>query len=204
MRLIREECALRDNAAKLPEKKARIKPLSERKVPGSSSSCRRPRQRRKRRCRRTYKAKDALATLQQEVAADKQKLQKIADVRTRVASFKMQMARFYADIQPILREVGVPDDDRAVFHPAFPGDTESALARRESAIRRAIAQREGATENRQHSFLSHLADRRRVARSTAPGTAMPRPSKRRHAVPRPSRRNLWRSVRRGCLHSRSS
>jgi hypothetical protein len=53
-------------------------------------------------------------------------------------------------------------------------------------------------------FLSHLADRRRVARSTAPDTAMPRPSRRLHAVPRPSRRNRLRPVRRGCLHSRSS
>jgi hypothetical protein len=92
----------------------------------------------------------------------------------------------------------------------------NALCEREKIMLRSICARSTVTRwpravlwclgcgARQHSFLSHLADRRRVARSTAPGTAMPRPSRRRHAVPRPSRRNLWRPVRRGCPHSRPS
>ena len=170
MRLIREECALRDSAAKLPDKKARIKTLTEeraglvKQLPQAASAQEAKVQGVHARVAhqpslqtplnayqhvRTCRAKGARSrdSAQQEVAAEKQRLQKIADVRTRVASFKMQMARFYADIQPILREVGVPDDDRAAFHPAFPGDTEPALVRRESAIRNAIAQREGSIEN---------------------------------------------------------
>ena len=63
--------------------------------------------------------RQALAAAQQAVAAEKQKLQKIADIRTRITAFKAQMARFYAEIEPALNEAGVPEADRAAFRPGL-------------------------------------------------------------------------------------
>lgn len=147
IRLIREECALRDNAAKLPEKKARIKTLTEeraglvKQLPQAASP-----EEAKILADRQSKGQ-ALTGAQQAAAADKQKLQKIADVRTRVAAFNVQMTRFYAEIKAVLNEAGVPEADRAAFRPAFPTETEPSLARRETQIRQSLAQREGAAEN---------------------------------------------------------
>jgi len=156
MRLIREECALRNNASKLPEKKARIKALTEERA-GLAKQLPQATSAEEARVQTGLQIKrGALAALQQEVAAEKQKLQKIADVRTRVTSFKSQMGRFYADIQSALTEIGIPTDERAIFHPAFLADTEPSLARRETAIRRAIAQREGAAENPAEGTLRWL------------------------------------------------
>lgn len=146
IRLIREECALRDNAAKQPDKRIRIKTLTDeraglvKQLPQAASA-------EEAKVQADLQAKrQALATVQQAVAAEKQKLQKITDLRTRITTFKAQMARFYSEIEPALREAGVPEADRAAFRPAFPDDTDPPLARREAALKRSIAEREGAAE----------------------------------------------------------
>ncbi len=145
-RLIREECTLRDNAAKLPEKQNRIKTLTQerdglnKQLPAAATP-------QEAQLQADLQAKQtALAALQQQIAADKQKVQKIADIRARVSTFKIQIARFSTDIDALLNEAGVPQADRAAFNPAFPGDTEPALTARATALQTAIAQKEGSIQ----------------------------------------------------------
>lgn len=147
IRLIREECALRENAGKLPEKNARIKTLTEereglvKQLPKPASEAEEKLQ------QELQSARQALTTLQQAAAGDKQKLQKIKDIRTRITAFKSQIARFCSEIDGALTEVGVPEAERGDFHPRFPGDTEPALARREAELNAALAAQLGAAEN---------------------------------------------------------
>lgn len=146
-RLIREECDLRDNAAKLPEKKARIKTLTEerdgltKQLPKAAS----PEEARIQ--KDMQEKRGALISAQQAAAVDKQKLQKISDIRTRVSAFKSQITRFYSEIEGLLKEAGIPEAERTSFCPVFPPDTEPPLARREAEIKRLLAQRDGAAEN---------------------------------------------------------
>jgi energy-coupling factor transporter ATP-binding protein EcfA2 len=146
-RLIREECALRDSKAKLPEKKARVKTLLEedtglkKQMPTAAS----PEE--KRLLAELQSKRAQLATAQQLVASEKQKLQKISDVRARIVTFQSQIARFLAEITPLLNESGVPSADHAAFRPSFPTDLDVPLARRSAEIQAEIAKREGALEN---------------------------------------------------------
>ena len=147
VRLIREECSLRENAAKLQEKKARTKTLTEERA-GLVKQMPQPASEEEAKLQADFQTKrQALATAQQAAAADKQKLQKIRDVRTRIGAFKAQMARFLAEIDEMLEDAGVPADDRGAFHPVFPEDTEPPLVRREAALNAALTERAGATEN---------------------------------------------------------
>lgn len=147
IRLIREECALRDNAAKLPEKKKRIKTLTDernglvKQIPQPATEAE------KRVQEELQQRRNALATLQQEVATEKQKLQKIADIRTRLTAFRSQLSRFSAEIDAALGEVGIPETEWSAFHPAFPADTEAPLTRRETALKAGIARKEGTADN---------------------------------------------------------
>jgi energy-coupling factor transporter ATP-binding protein EcfA2 len=147
IRLIREECALRDNAAKLVDKIARIKTLAEeraglvKQLPIALSA-------QEAKIQADLQGKrQALAIVQQAVAIEKQRLQKVADVRMRVTAFRSQIARFYAEIEPMLIDVGLAEADRATFRPAFPTDPEPVLARREAVVKRFIAQQEGKSED---------------------------------------------------------
>jgi DNA repair exonuclease SbcCD ATPase subunit len=146
IRLIREECFLRDGARKLAEKKERIKALTKerdglaKQVPQAASP-------EEARIQQALQARrNELTALQQEVAADKQKLQKIKDIRSRISGFKAQMSRFAAEIEMPLKETGIPEAEHAPFRPAFPGDTETPLTCRNSTIERVVRTREG-TEN---------------------------------------------------------
>ncbi|MGK2957238.1 MAG: TrlF family AAA-like ATPase [Acidimicrobiales bacterium] len=147
IRLIREECALRDNAAKLPAKENRIKTLTEeraglvKQLPQTASAEEAKAQ------ADLQEKRQALTAAQQVAAADKQKLQKISDIRTRIVAFKAQMARFYSELEVNLNEAGIPEADRAAFRPAFPADTEPPLARKETELNRSLAERQGAAEN---------------------------------------------------------
>lgn len=147
LRLIREECALRDNAAKLPEKRARIITLTQereglvKQLPRAASA-------EEAQIQDDLQAKrQALTAAQQAAASDKHKLQKISDIRTRVTAFKAEIARFYAEIQGALIEAGIPDADRIPFRPAFPADIEPSLVRRETELKAALTEREGLAEN---------------------------------------------------------
>jgi hypothetical protein len=146
-RLIREECDLRESAAKLPEKKARIKTLIEerdgltKQLPKAASP-------EEARIQKDLQGKrGALIIAQQAAAVDKQRLQKISDIRTRMSAFKSQMTRFYSEIEVLLKEAGIPETDRPSFRPVFATDTESPLARREVELKWSLAQRDGAAEN---------------------------------------------------------
>ena len=98
----------------------------------------------------------ALATIQQTIAADKQRLQRIADIRARVQAFGSQMTRFATDLTSLLDEAGIPQGERAPFKPAFPADTEPPLGKRAAALQAAIAKNEGAAENPVENTLRWL------------------------------------------------
>jgi ABC-type Mn2+/Zn2+ transport system ATPase subunit len=147
LRLIREECDLRENSLKLNEKKTRIKTLTTerdnlaKQIPQAASP-------EEASIQKDLQEKRAALTIAQHAAArDKQKLQKIADIRTRITSFNATITRFNAEIDLLLDAAGIPEMERAPFHPAFPGDTEAPLARRSAALQQSVAQREGATQN---------------------------------------------------------
>jgi hypothetical protein len=147
VRLIREECALRDNKAKVKDKKARIKALQEEEV-GLKKQLPAPATEAEKKLQVDLQnRREALMQLQQEVASYKQKLQKISDVKTRVASFKNQMAGFYAEIETYLIDIGVLEGDREALKPKFSGDPETALSNADSALRKKVGEKEGATEN---------------------------------------------------------
>ena len=147
VRLIREECSLRENAAKLQEKEARIKTLTDERA-GLAKQMPRPASEEEAKLQADLQMmRQELATAQQAAATDKQMLQKIRDVRTRIGIFKAEMARFSAEVDEILEDAGVPADDRGAFHPVFPEDTEPPLIRREAVLDAALTERVGATEN---------------------------------------------------------
>lgn len=142
-RLIAEECDLRNKAHKLPEKETRIKMLAderkglEKQLPKAKST-------EEEKTQNELQAKrSALAVLQKEAGEDKQKLQKIRDFRQEIMSFAARMERFYTELEPKLKEVGIPQTEHAVYRPAFAGDTEASLAAREKEINASIAKREG-------------------------------------------------------------
>jgi uncharacterized phage infection (PIP) family protein YhgE len=57
------------------------------------------------------------------------------------------LSRFAAEIEMPLKETGIPEAERAPFRPAFPGDTEPPLTRRNAIIERVVRTREGTAEN---------------------------------------------------------
>ena len=147
VRLIREECSLRENAAKLQEKGARIKTLTDERT-GLVKQMPQPASAEEAKLQEDLQTmRQELATAQQAAATDKQMLQKIRDVRTRIGVFKAEMARFSAEVDEMLEDAGVPADDRGAFHPVFPEDTEPSLIRREAVLDAALTERVGATEN---------------------------------------------------------
>jgi hypothetical protein len=127
MRLIREECDLRDVAAKLPEKKARIKTLTDERD-GLSKQLPQAASPEEARIQKDLQEKrGALAFAQQAAAADKQKLQKVSDIRARIGAFKAQIARFYAEIEAQLKQAELPEVDWPNFRLGFSADTEAPL-----------------------------------------------------------------------------
>ncbi|MCL5801442.1 MAG: hypothetical protein M1283_02800 [Gammaproteobacteria bacterium] len=146
-RLIAEACELREKERAVPEKKKSIKTLAderkglEKQLPKAASKEEEKTQ------KALQEKRTALSALQKEAGVDKQKLQKIRDIRTALTSFTARMGRFYSELEPDLKEVGIPEAERAVFKPTFPGDTEKPLAAREAAIKISIAKREGDAEN---------------------------------------------------------
>lgn len=155
-RLTAEECDLLDNAAKLGEKNARIKSLTEEKD-GLAKQLPKPATDEEAKHQADLQAKRmALAAAQQAAGADKHKLQKINDIRTKVTAFRAQMGRFAAEIDTLLAEAAIPEDERGPFHPAFPADTETPLARRETELNTSISQRLGATDNPSENTIRWL------------------------------------------------
>ena len=142
-RLIAEDCELRDKARALPEKKSRIKTLADeraglvKQMPKAST----PEEQKTQQA--LQQARTTLAGLQKSAGEDKQKLQKIKNIRTEITSFETRMQRFYDELEPDLIEVDVPQEKRARYKPAFPGETEPPLSARETAIKATINTRLG-------------------------------------------------------------
>lgn len=158
-RLIREEYALRDNAAKLDAKKARIRSLTDERT-GLRKQLPKAASREEEQVQQELQTRrDALTQAQQAAALDKQKLQKISDIRGRVSAFSTQMARFYAETQAQLREAGVPEGDFAAFRPEFAGDTEAPLARWEATVQHQVRTRLGDPDNPAEGTIHWLQQR---------------------------------------------
>jgi ABC-type cobalamin/Fe3+-siderophores transport system ATPase subunit len=147
VRLIREECELRDNSSKVPDKKTRIKTLTEEKEGLTKQLPKAASDEEVRIQKELQDMRGALATAQQAAAGDKQKLQKISDIKSRISTFQLQMTRFQTEIAGILAEVGIPESEHAPFRPQFPADTASPLARRETELKRLLTQRQGTDTN---------------------------------------------------------
>src|SRR5262249_36258156 len=124
VRLIREECDLRDNSAKLPEKHQRTKTLREERE-GLVKQLPKPATPEEARVQKDLQERRTqLSRVQQQVSAEKQRLQKIADIRTKVSAFKIQIERFAAETQALLNIAGVPSSEWSSFRPGFTVDTE--------------------------------------------------------------------------------
>jgi recombinational DNA repair ATPase RecF len=146
-RLIREECALRANAKKLKEKEARIQTLTQERV-GLLKQMPQPASKEEAQSHQELQARRTeLVAKQQAMAAEKQKLQKIADIRTRLTAFKAQAGRFLSELDTLLKDVGVPDTDRQAFRLQFSADLEPPLARRAAEIQQGITTQEGSAES---------------------------------------------------------
>lgn len=132
--IIREECALRDLLGKLPEKRTRLASLTTeregltKQLPQAAS----PEEAKL--LKDLQDKRGALTKVQQSAATEKQNLQRVADLRTRAGAIRAQMERFYNDIQPALKEVGIPQAEWENFKPNFAGDIESSLTARTEAI----------------------------------------------------------------------
>lgn len=146
VRLIREESTLRENAKRLPEKKARIKALQEEEA-GLVKQMPQPATEAERKLQKELQdRRKQLTAVQQSIAGDRAKLQKLTDIRTRVSAFKSQITRFTTEIDGLLKEAGIPETDRGAFHPVFAKDTEAPLASRKMALEADINMKEGTAE----------------------------------------------------------
>jgi hypothetical protein len=142
--VIREECAVRDLVQKLPEKRTRLKTLKEERG-GLEKQMPKPATDVEKKVLEELQAKrGALTKAQQQAANEKQNLQRVQDIRTRLISFKSQMERFFRELEPALTEIGVPDAERANFQPQFKGDVDGPLKKRITAINMKLAAIEGA------------------------------------------------------------
>jgi energy-coupling factor transporter ATP-binding protein EcfA2 len=143
-RLIEEECQLRTTATKLSEKKSRIATLTKEKegllkqMPKAANAAQAKLQ------TDLQARRSELAEAQRLIAADKQKLQKIVDIRTRVATFKAQIARFNSDMDTLLADAGI--EETTAFRPSIP-DVEPLLKARAAALTKSIRDREGSGDS---------------------------------------------------------
>jgi len=125
--VIRDECALRDLLAKLPDKRARVKKLTEerdgltKQIPPAAT----PEE--KKLLEDLQAKRETLTKIQQQAAAEKQNLQRVSDLKARLVAFKAQMDRFYNEIKPVLAEVGISQDEYGNFQPQFKDDVEQPL-----------------------------------------------------------------------------
>ena len=157
--LIREECVLRDNAAKLREKKARIKTLTEERT-ALEKQLPKPATEEEARLQAELQARrNSLTLAQQAAAADKQKLQKINLIRSKINVFKSHIARFSSELDNTLAEADIPQAERTVFYPVFPGDTELPLARRETKLNKSLTNRLGAVDEPNEGTIHWLQKR---------------------------------------------
>jgi hypothetical protein len=141
--IIHEECGLRDTIAKVPDKRTRLKTLQiereglEKQMPPAISLEDAELQ------LNLQNKRQSLVNVQQLAANEKQNIQRVDDIRTRVVAFKAQMVRFYDEILPLLQNIGVPETQLDAFRPTFSGDVELPLNHRTDAINAKLAELDG-------------------------------------------------------------
>jgi len=141
--LIHEECVLRENASKVPEKLKRIATLNEEKT-GLIKQTPKPATAEEAKVQADLqKYRAALAAVQQRIASEKQRLQRIADIRGKIQQFALTATRFSAELSVLLTEAGVPHGEHNHFKPTFAGDISAPLDKRVVEIKSAIVQLEG-------------------------------------------------------------
>lgn len=156
--IIREECALREQLAKVPEKKARIKTLTDeragldKQIPPATT----PEE--KKLLDELQTKRSALAKAQQQAGAEKQNLQRVTDLTTRLTAFQSQMETFYTQIKSALTAVGVPAEECGNFRPRFGADTSGPLTKRTDAINKEIAKIQGGDPPAENTIRKLLAD----------------------------------------------
>lgn len=141
--VIREECAVRDLVQKLPEKRTRLKTLKEERDGLAKQMPKPATDAEKKVLEELQEKRGALTKVQQQAANEKQNLQRVQDIKTRLTGFKSQMERFFRELEPALTEIGVPDVERVNFQPEFKGDVDGPLAKRVTAINTKLAAIEG-------------------------------------------------------------
>ena len=145
--LIREECVLLEEGKKIGEKRQRITTLKTeeagllKQMPPPSTDAER------KLLEELQKRRDELSAAQSDIAREKQKVQTVADIKTRLTSFRAQIRRFSTELLPLLDDVGIPQSERAAFTPTFPTDTDAPLDKRVMELQAAIGKREGAEQN---------------------------------------------------------
>ena len=145
--LIREEVDLREQINKVAEKTAKTKTLKE-EGDGLTKQIPAPASAEEAKAQKELEAKRlALSTLQQAIATDKQKLQKLSDVRSRISAFQTQINSFNVELTKLLQAADIAVSDHATFRPRFSGDWESVLGKRETDLRTVVSAREGSIEN---------------------------------------------------------
>lgn len=141
--VIRDEWALRALLAKLPDKRARVKTLTEerdgliKQMPPAATT------EEKKLLEDLQAKREALTKVQQQAAGEKQNLQRVEDLKARLAAFKAEMDRFYKEIKPALIEVGVSQDEYGKFQPQFKDDVDQPLKKRIAAIKTKLIALEG-------------------------------------------------------------
>ena len=155
-RLIEEEYTLWENFLKLGEKRGRIEALTKERegllnqlpLPATKEEADRQEDLRNKR--------EALARIQRTIADEKQRLQTITDIRSKVHAFRKRIRWFVTELDTMLESAGIPEDERRAFRPNFPADTEGPLARRSEVLNQSIAQHQGAIENPAKDTLHRL------------------------------------------------
>jgi predicted nucleic acid-binding Zn-ribbon protein len=82
--------------------------------------------------------RDTRQKLVDKISAQKQQLERIAEVRDRVASFEDDMKGFFNELMAELRDLGVEREELENFHPSFRGDVRKPLDKKEKQIRTEI------------------------------------------------------------------
>lgn len=134
LRLISEECGLRANAAKLPDKKSHAEQLEKEKsallaqMPATTS------QEEENARAALQQKRQLLADAQVRAGSSKHQLQNVSDIRAKMMSFSADIKRFNAEVDILLSNVDVPQSSWAGFHPEFPGNIQENLSYYESKI----------------------------------------------------------------------
>ena len=155
-RLIAEEDALYQSAAKVGEKQARIAVL-EREFEGLVAQLPKaesPEQQAI--AEQLDAARKELIEAQQLISTSKQQIQKAQDAKGQVVSFKAQIGRFTDTIDSILADVGVPETERDAFHPRFPGDTDKPINTRVGELERVVAEKIGPDDGSKPGTVKQL------------------------------------------------